>query len=224
MNQISTIKRVKIIVLLCMAFVVAISAFVSSSKTEAESKIAVGQQAKEGQQPQQTEPTQQPKKNPLSKQADRKGFKNSQSAGCVVCHVGTESMHYDDDEELDIGCAYCHGGDATETQDKRKAHVQPRNPNIFKDEATATPERLAANWNKESDEFIRFINPGDFRAADAACGKCHAQEVMWMKKSMMTHGGMLWGAALYNNGAFPMKDARFGESYGKDGKIQAVFT
>jgi hypothetical protein len=34
---------------------------------------------------------------------------------------------------------------------------------------------------------------------------------MWIKKSMMTHGGMLWGAALYNNGAFPLKDAQFGK-------------
>jgi hypothetical protein len=48
--------------------------------------------------------------------------------------------------------------------------------------------------------------------------------VLWAKKSMMTHGGMLWGAALYNNGAYPMKDANFGESYGKDGKIQALLT
>ena len=47
---------------------------------------------------------------------------------------------------------------------------------------------------------------------------------MWMKKSMMTHGGMLWGAALYNNGAYPMKDSNFGESYGKDGKIQGLLT
>ena len=30
---------------------------------------------------------------------------------------------------------------------------------------------------------------------------------------MMTTGGMLWGAALYNNGAYPHKDTRFGESY-----------
>jgi hypothetical protein len=131
-------------------------------------------------------------------------------------------MHFDGDDELDIGCADCHGGDANETRNKEKAHVQPRNRKLWK--STANPEQLNAAWLKESDEFIRFINPGDFRAADISCGKCHEREVMWMKKSMMTHGGMLWGAALYNNGAFPMKDARFGESYGKDGQIQAVFT
>ena len=37
---------------------------------------------------------------------------------------------------------------------------------------------------------------------------------------MMTHGAMLWGAALYNNGGFPLKDARFGESYSEDGAPQ----
>jgi hypothetical protein len=77
-------------------------------------------------------------------------------------------------------------------------------------------------WNKESDEFIRFINPGDFRAADVSCGKCHERQVVWSKKGMMTHGGMLWAAALYNNGAYPLKDARFGESYGANGAAQMV--
>ncbi len=34
---------------------------------------------------------------------------------------------------------------------------------------------------------------------------------------MMRHGAMLWGAALYNNGAFPAKNYRFGQAYGLDG-------
>src|SRR5262245_66613937 len=107
MNEISKIKRVKIVFLLCMALVVAISAVVFDSKTEAESKVAVGHQSKEAQDGQQTER----KKNALSKQADRKGFKNSKSAGCVVCHVGVESRHYDDDEETESASSYCPGGD-----------------------------------------------------------------------------------------------------------------
>ncbi len=214
MNQVSKSNRVKIIFLLCLAFVTALSYALSNRKTEAVSsaagKVVVGHTTGDaGQQQSPQQPVKQDKVNP-------------RSAGCVVCHVGTESMHFDGDDELDIGCADCHGGDANETRDKEKAHVQPRNRKLWK--STANPEQLNAAWLKESDEFIRFINPGDFRAADISCGKCHEREVMWMKKSMMTHGGMLWGAALYNNGAFPMKDARFGESYGKDGQIQAVFT
>ena len=45
---------------------------------------------------------------------------------------------------------------------------------------------------------------------------------MKVKTSMMTHGGMLWGAALYNNGAFPLKNTRFGESYSADGRPQKI--
>ncbi len=218
MNQVSKVNRVKIIFLLCLAFVTALSYGLSNRKTEAvssaASKVVVGRTTGDAGQQQSPQQSQQ--------QTQTQDKVNPRSAGCVVCHVGTESMHFDGDDELDIGCADCHGGDANETRDKEKAHVQPRNPKLWK--STANPEQLNAAWLKESDEFIRFINPGDFRAADISCGKCHEREVMWMKKSMMTHGGMLWGAALYNNGAFPMKDARFGESYGKDGQIQAVFT
>ncbi len=39
---------------------------------------------------------------------------------------------------------------------------------------------------------------------------------------MMAHGAMLWGAALYNNGGFPLKDARFGESYNEQGAPQQL--
>ena len=42
--------------------------------------------------------------------------------------------------------------------------------------------------------------------------------------SMMTHGAMLWGAALYNNGSFPFKQARFGESYSMNGAPQRLQT
>jgi hypothetical protein len=39
---------------------------------------------------------------------------------------------------------------------------------------------------------------------------------------MMTTGAMLWQAALYNNGAAPFKNARYGESYGADGLPQRL--
>src|SRR5262245_22282965 len=210
MNQTIKIKRVKITFLLFIALLLAMSFALSSSKTEATSSVVVGHEAESS--AQQQPEAQQPKKQTM----------NPRSLGCVVCHAGSESMHADGDDELDIGCADCHGGDPKETHDKIKAHVQPRY--LKPGTNTANIERLGALWNKESDEYIRFVNPGDFRAADLACGKCHDREVMWMKKSMMTHGGMLWGAALYNNGAYPMKDAVFGESYGRDGQIQKVFT
>src|SRR5215475_14294442 len=209
MIQTNKIKRVKIIFLSLLAFALAMSFAVSNIKTEATSSVTVGNR---GEDPGQ------------GKEAKKKTTTNPKSIGCVVCHTGhldEESMHFDGDEELNIGCSDCHGGDPTETVNKYKAHVLSRNR---KPEDTSDLKRINADWNKESDDYVRFINPGDIRAADAACGKCHEREVMWMKKSMMTHGAMLWGAALYNNGAFPMKDSNFGESYGKDGRIQGILT
>jgi len=38
----------------------------------------------------------------------------------------------------------------------------------------------------------------------------------------MAHGAMLWGAALYNNGAVPNKHARYGESYSPFGLPQRM--
>ena len=40
----------------------------------------------------------------------------------------------------------------------------------------------------------------------------------------MTYGGLLWGAALYNNGAYPLKNEHFGESYSAGGLPQAIHT
>jgi hypothetical protein len=68
------------------------------------------------------------------------------------------------------------------------------------------------------------VNPGDLRVAEKTCGSsgCHASEVGRVRTSMMSHGAMLWGAALYNNGAFPLKNPHFGESYGPDGTPQRL--
>ena len=98
-----------------------------------------------------------------------------------------------------------------------------------------TPPSLAAqeissactrNGCAKSYEYVRFVNPGDLRVAAETCGTagCHAPEVMKVKTSMMTHGAMLWGAALYNNGSFPLKNARFGESYSSSGVPQGIRT
>ena len=102
--------------------------------------------------------------------------------------------------------------DARYQRAKRDAHPTPR---LRASAVTsANPVRAYTEWLRESPEYIQFINPGDLRVADRTCGQCHANEVHNVRNSMMTHGAMLWGAALYNNGAYPYKDPRFGESYG----------
>jgi hypothetical protein len=76
--------------------------------------------------------------------------------------------------------------------------------------------------NHESAEFIKFVNPGDLRVAKETCGACHAQSVDHVNHSMMRHGAMLWGAAAYNNGAYPAKDSIFGQAYGANGTPLAL--
>lgn len=156
------------------------------------------------------------------------------SRGCNDCHSGIEDMH---NGSLNLGCIDCHGGDATvrRTLDaayqsaqyeelKKKAHVQPRFPEAWK--TSGNPERPATLTLKEDPAFIRFVNPGDLRISQLTCAsaECHTNDVHNVKRSMMTTGSMLWGAALYNNGGFQFKDARWGESYGPDGTPQRLQT
>jgi hypothetical protein len=138
------------------------------------------------------------------------------SSGCLECHKGIDrlSMHISDNVVL--GCTDCHGGNATPGLTMRKAHVEPRNKIFW--ESSANPSDSSVLLNRESAEFIQFVNPGDLRVAEKTCGTCHASEVSRTGHSMMRHGAMLWGAALYNNGAFPLKNYRYGQAYGPNGE------
>src|SRR3984957_11760599 len=158
-----------------------------------------------------------------------------QSSGCISCHTSTDEPTMHPPRTVLLGCTDCHGGNssvsvvsgakANSTQynaAKEKAHIQPRDPG-FKDRS-ALPERTYTRWLKESPEFIKFVNPGDLRVAPETCGAagCHAKEVRASSTSMMTHTGLLWGAALYNNGVYPTKNTHFGESYDRDGQPQSI--
>ena len=143
----------------------------------------------------------------------------AKSQSCTQCHTGVSDMHQK--ETVRLGCTDCHGGNAAAV-DKRCAHVQPRFPNAWT--SSANPVRSYTLLNQESPRFVRFINPGDLRVAHLSCGNCHAKEVLQVRKSMMTHGAMLWGAALYNNGSYPLKSVRFGESYSMNGAPQRLQT
>jgi hypothetical protein len=157
-----------------------------------------------------------------------------QPEGCVACHTQIEPMHETTSGKLDRGdrdgqnlsCTYCHGGNpaarpasdspADQERAKREAHVRPRFPREWERDgkySSANPERALTLTNRESWEFVRFVNPADPRTAQKTCGECHQAEVTANESSMMRHGAMLWGAALYNNGGFPLKDTRFGEIY-----------
>ncbi len=163
--------------------------------------------------------------------ADRK------SAGCMTCHAPVDSQSMHESTTVKLGCTDCHGGNAEARltggvaagtpayeQVKTAAHVQPRHPQLWT--GAANPQRSFARLNEESDDFVRFVNPGDLRAARRSCGQngCHTAEVAQVPKSMMATGPMLWAAAYYNNGSFPLKTPRFGESYGPDGIPQRAVT
>jgi hypothetical protein len=146
----------------------------------------------------------------------------AKSGGCVVCHQTAHDPHYKD--TLNIGCCDCHGGDPT-ADTKEKAHPPARFPDAWY--SSANPVRSYTLLNYESPEYIRFVNPGDLRIAHISCGTtgCHAQYVLENRKSIMTHGCMLLGAAIYNNGFVPVKRSAFGEAYSMNGvpvRLQTV--
>ncbi|HVC95223.1 MAG TPA: hypothetical protein VND64_16120, partial [Pirellulales bacterium] len=141
----------------------------------------------------------------------------AKSTGCVACHQGVADMHRQ--ETVHLGCCDCHGGNPR-THDKHKAHVYPMYPEAWAN--SANPVRSYTLLNHESPQFVRFVNPGDLRIAHLSCGNCHPKEVLQVRKSMMTHGAMLWGSALYNNGSVPNKVPRYGESYSMCGAPQRL--
>lgn len=141
------------------------------------------------------------------------------SKSCLRCHQGVEKMHAS--AAVKLGCTDCHGGNAV-ARSMDKAHVQPRFPEEW--QTSANPIRSFTLLNRESPEFIRFVNPGDLRVADETCGQCHAREVLRVQKSMMTTSALLLGGASYNNGVVSVKNYIFGESYSRDGVPQRINT
>jgi hypothetical protein len=158
---------------------------------------------------------------------------DAKSSGCLSCHSTTDnrSMHAAKDQAY-LSCIDCHGGNPTirgtgkpgspeYARAEEKAHVLPQNRGLFR--GSANPERSYTELLKEDLAFVRFMNPGDLRAAPITCGGCHEKEVHNVSSSLMTHGAMLYGAALYNNGVLPLKNGIIGESYGPDGRSRRIF-
>ena len=139
---------------------------------------------------------------------------DAKSIGCLQCHQGVEPMHKAS-QNVVLGCTDCHGGNPARGLTKELAHILPKNKEFWK--TSAKPPNSNAWLNHESADFIRFLNPGDLRVAQQSCGLCHGEIIRNVDHSMMNHGAMLWGAALYNNGAYPEKNYRFGQAYAADG-------
>jgi hypothetical protein len=151
------------------------------------------------------------------------------SAGCATCHTATDRHTMHQNPAVILGCTDCHGGNAKvaakeEKRDSpaylalvRKAHVLPRDEKAWRWPSSATPERTYTKLNRESPEFVRFINPGDLRVAREACGACHLATIQASERSLMATSAMLWGGASYNNGILPYKRYILGEAYTREG-------
>ncbi|MEE4153836.1 MAG: hypothetical protein V2I27_06725 [Erythrobacter sp.] len=156
---------------------------------------------------------------------------DAKSEGCNTCHVKTDAPTMHVTPAVRLGCTDCHGGDASVSGNSElphdhpdyvaardAAHVLPTLPKSWYWPSSANPKRSYALLNKESPEYVKFVNPSDYRVAREACGACHIQAIEAAERSIMATGAMLWGGASYNNGILPFKNYLLGEAYTRNGK------
>lgn len=167
--------------------------------------------------------------------------------GCTDCHGGNAEIFKPQgfaDNGRSVGDAPSHGQSSHSEEDHTKAghdkekahksypteyqaaldqaHVQPLYPDAWHYPSSANPERTYTLLNKESPEFVRFVNPSDYRVARQACGACHLDIIKASERSLMSNAAMFWGAAAYNNGILPFKRPIIGEAYTPDGQPAAL--
>ncbi len=155
--------------------------------------------------------------------------------GCQSCHTESDraSMHIS--EGVQLGCTDCHGGNssifkpakATRSDESYKkaleqGHVLPLYPESWHFPSSANPKHSYTLLNKESPEFIRFVNPSDYRVARESCGACHLPIIQAAERSLMATGAMFWGGASYNNGIVPFKQYILGEGYSREGEAVSI--
>ncbi len=118
--------------------------------------------------------------------AEERAAGPASNGSCVVCHGGIEDMH----PFAPVTCVQCHGGDASRTV-KEDAHVRSR---------TRPPGDERVLGQSFDPEYLRFLDPGDLRAAPASCGPCHQRAVYDVTHSLhaTTSGHLADG--LYENG------------------------
>lgn len=173
---------------------------------------------------------------PNSPSSQTQAEADAKSAGCLSCHTATDASSMHVSTAISLGCTDCHGGNAAvqlpagtpmskplsraHKAIMEQAHVLPRFPEAWP--TSRNPKQTYALLNKESPEFVRFINPSDYRVAKEACGACHMELIEASVRSMHSTGAMLWGGASYNNGILPFKNYILGESYNRDGQATVL--
>jgi hypothetical protein len=150
----------------------------------------------------------------------------AKSLGCQSCHTASDHTTMHVNTGVILGCSDCHGGDAkvmapqaVAAKDpayiaaKQSAHILPRYPMAWNYPSSANPQISYTLLNREAPEYVRFVNPGDYRVARDACGACHLTVIQATERSLMSTSAMLWGGAAYNNGILPFKRYILGEAY-----------
>ena len=156
---------------------------------------------------------------------------DAKSAGCMTCHTKADAKTMHRNEGVVLGCTDCHGGDPAVKRPAGSqaggpeyraaldaAHVQPRFPETWDFPSSANPKRSYTLLNQEAPEYLRFVNPSDYRVVREACGACHLPTIMQAERSLMATTAMFWGGAAYNNGILPFKNYVLGEAYTRAGQ------
>ncbi len=160
---------------------------------------------------------------------------DAKSTGCVTCHTASDQKTMHRQPGVILGCTDCHGGNVNATKPDgfdvgsaeyaaklSEAHVLPMYPKSWKWPASNNAEHTYSLLNRESPEYIRFVNPSDYRIVREACGACHLPVIEAAERSIMATGAMLWGGASYNNGILPHKHYILGESYSREGEATTL--
>ena len=106
---------------------------------------------------------------------------------CLSCHVGIEEAH----PGVEGQCTVCHGGDGP-SQALAQAHVPvPEDWAEIRGSLPQAPAGFIKDFPPDlldqlDPAYLRFINPGDIRAAETSCGGCHAEKVRGVQNSIMT--------------------------------------
>ncbi len=162
----------------------------------------------------------------------------AKSSGCISCHAASDAWTMHKSQAVVLGCTDCHGGDpkavltnaAWKPDDPRyvairnRAHVLPRYPLAWNWPSSANPKRSYTLLNREAPEYVRFVNPSDYRVVRESCGACHIEVIEAAERSIMASGAMLWGGASYNNGIVPFKNYAFGEAFTRTGEPAKIMS
>jgi len=133
----------------------------------------------------------------------------------MSCHAGIEEMH---PTGVAISCVGCHGGDG-KAKTIEEAHIAPsrKGQRLGRGLTSGNGIDLYGDLMNEPVEYVRFVNPGDLRAAGETCGACHEDVVSRVRSSIMSTSANVPAAVLYDNGAATSQVASYGEAFLPDG-------